>query len=273
MPGNDRRAEGERPTPAAGWEGSPARFIAGVFAVSAPLWLLGGRRLPVPGMRLPLSAVQLVAPLAVSCALAYREGGPRRVRRLLRRALDAKRIEKRIWYPVLVGLLPAVMLATYAFMRMSGIDLRGQAAPITAIPALLLIFLLTGAMEEIGWTGYATDPLQRRMGVLRAGLVLGVVWALWHLVPWIQGGNPPAWVVAQSFRSLALRVLIVCLYNATGKSVFAATLLHAFDNVGVALFPGYDSPQAPAISGVLLGAAAGLAMLLRPGRPGVSARR
>lgn len=40
--------------------------------------------------------------------------------------------------------------------------------------------LLAGFFEEIGWTGFATPRLLERYSPLRAGLVLGLAWALWH---------------------------------------------------------------------------------------------
>jgi membrane protease YdiL (CAAX protease family) len=47
---------------------------------------------------------------------------------------------------------------------------------------LLPVGLMAGSFEEIGWTGYAAPRLLARHGALRAGLVLGLVWAFWHLL-------------------------------------------------------------------------------------------
>jgi membrane protease YdiL (CAAX protease family) len=44
-------------------------------------------------------------------------------------------------------------------------------------PVLFASFFLGAILEEIGWTGYATGPLQERYGVFRAGLIIGAVWA------------------------------------------------------------------------------------------------
>ncbi len=42
--------------------------------------------------------------------------------------------------------------------------------------------LIAGGIEEIGWTGYATPRLLKNHSALKAGLILGILWALWHLL-------------------------------------------------------------------------------------------
>jgi hypothetical protein len=48
------------------------------------------------------------------------------------------------------------------------------------LPYLLLMILLGGGQEELGWRGYILDPLEERLGPWLGNLVLGVVWAVWH---------------------------------------------------------------------------------------------
>jgi membrane protease YdiL (CAAX protease family) len=56
--------------------------------------------------------------------------------------------------------------------------------PLHKIPAIFAFYAFGALFEKIGWTGYATGPLQRRYGVLGAGLIIGTVRAIWHIVPW-----------------------------------------------------------------------------------------
>lgn len=71
------------------------------------------------------------------------------------------------------------------------------AAPPALTPeALLLTFpfvLLTGGPlgEEIGWRGFALPRLQRYWAPPVASLVLGVLWAGWHLPLWWIARVPP----------------------------------------------------------------------------------
>ena len=100
--------------------------------------------------------------------------------------------------------------------------------------------------------GYAVDPMQDRWSALKTSIILGSVWAIWHVVPLIQANHTPTWIAWQCFSTLVTRVLIVWLYNNTGKSIFAAILFHAMDNVSVFLFPNYGSYYDPAITGVII---------------------
>jgi uncharacterized protein len=47
--------------------------------------------------------------------------------------------------------------------------------------ALLSTIIIVGLFEEVGWRGFALPRLQRRFDALWAVLVLGVIWAPWHL--------------------------------------------------------------------------------------------
>ena len=52
---------------------------------------------------------------------------------------------------------------------------------ITQIGFLLPLLVLGPISEEIGWRGFALDRLQTRWSALISGLIIGVVWSLWHL--------------------------------------------------------------------------------------------
>jgi hypothetical protein len=51
----------------------------------------------------------------------------------------------------------------------------------------------------------------------------------------------PAWIAWWCLYVMGSRILIVWLYNNTGKSVFAVTLFHAMLNLSYMLFPVYGS--------------------------------
>lgn len=222
-----------------------------VFALAAPLWLLGGRALPPP-LSLPASALTVFVPAAAGAILCQRRAGFRGAREFLKRAWDYRRIRNRLWYLPALLLAPAIYMASYAVMGVLRLPLPDRVEfPWRSAPVLLLLFVIGGAGEELGWTGYATDPLQERWGPTKSALILGATWAVWHAIPFVQTGEPASWVVWQSVKTIAMRVIMVWLYNGSGKSVFAAILYHVTDNLSWTMFPNSRSHYDPLVTGAL----------------------
>lgn len=80
--------------------------------------------------------------------------------------------------------------------------------------------------EEIGWRGYALPRLLARHGPLRASLILGVLWALWHTCMLISVGSPPLLVVLGMVEVAIGSVMFTWMHQRTGGSLLAAVLLH-----------------------------------------------
>jgi uncharacterized protein len=98
----------------------------------------------------------------------------------------------------------------------------------------LVIGVIAGVLEEIGWTGFATPWLLRRFSPLVAGLVLGLLWASWHGLADFTGNiaakGPEGWIVwFVTYWLIPLtgyRVLMTWVYSHTG-SVLVAIAMHA----------------------------------------------
>jgi membrane protease YdiL (CAAX protease family) len=136
------------------------------------------------------------APLIAALILVYREeGGGGGVKRLLSRVFDLRRIRKGIWYVPIIFLMPLIYLLTYGVVRLMGLPLPDEPYfPFLLVPLLFALFFILAIGEQVGWTGYATDPLQDRWSALTTGIILGLVTAIWHLVPLIQMGRAPIWM-------------------------------------------------------------------------------
>ena len=95
---------------------------------------------------------------------------------------------------------------------------------------------VTTILEEIGWTGFVVPRLRRRHGVLTTGLIVGVLWGLWHFLQQVfvsgtyAGEIPPrAFLMLSVFAAVAnltaYRVLMVWVYDRT-SSLLVTTLMH-----------------------------------------------
>jgi membrane protease YdiL (CAAX protease family) len=248
---------------------SPLCFFALVFALALPFYLLGALVGTIPPVDVSASALMFPVPLVAAVILVHREHGPDGVRRLMRRVFTLQGLRQhKLWLVPAIFLMPAIALASYGLMRLLERPLPEPEVAYAAIPAYFVLLFVLAVGEEAGWSGYAIDPLQDRWGALKASLVLGAAWGLWHVVPYLQGGpyvarETAVWVVCQAaLFTVAARVLIVWLYINTGNSVMAAVLFHAMINVCYVLFPNDGSHYDPAITGAITAAAAAMVTLL-----------
>lgn len=100
--------------------------------------------------------------------------------------------------------------------------------PLAEVLALAAFMLILGPVEELGWRGYATPLLQRRMAPIWAGLVEGGVWALWHVPAFFLSGTPQSgWqVVPFLLGAIAVSVILTGFFNAARGSILVAILFH-----------------------------------------------
>ena len=107
---------------------------------------------------------------------------------------------------------------------------------LAAIAFLLYQVFVNG--EEFGWRGYAQPRLQVRHSSLAASLIIGVVWALWHVPKYLTVGDPhdtPFWFFAVNM--VANAIFYAWMFNKTGGSLLLMLLLHAGINTGMVLLP------------------------------------
>jgi uncharacterized protein len=230
-------------------------FFALVFVLSVPFWILGviapdtTKILPI---KLPISALMAFCPLIAAAILVYKKQKKQGVKQLLKQSFDFKKIKNKKWYIPVVFLMPFIALLSYCYVKMTGGILpEPQISALTVLLFFVLYFI--GAVgEELGWSGYIIDPLQNRYGALKASLMLGIIWALWHIIPWSQAHQTTTWIVWQCIATIFLRIIMVWIYNNAGKSVFAMVLFHTMINISPYLIPNYGSHYNPFIFAVLL---------------------
>ena len=235
---------------------SPLKFFLLVFALSVPFWLIGGVTdlQLMPG--LSVSALMAFCPMVAALMLVHRESGASGATELLRRSFDFARIRAKRWYAPILLLMAGVNVIGYGLMRWMDMPLPAPRIGVFAAPLMFLGFFVAALGEELGWSGYITDPMQDRWSALQTGVLLGLVGVLWHIVPLLLVHRPPSWIAWWCLYAVAARILIVWLYNNTGKSVFAVALFHATLNLAWMLFPVDGSHFDMRLGGLVMAAIA-----------------
>jgi uncharacterized protein len=237
---------------------APTAFFLLVLLLSVPFYLLGamGGRLPMLTAQ-PASALMAFMPMIAALILVYRVHGSHGASSLLKRALYFDWIRGIRWYLVAVCLLPIVALLQYGALHLIGTGLPAPQFAIEATPLFFVMYFVGAVGEEIGWQGYAYPALRTYYSALIAAVILGVYWALWHVIPFIQIGRPTDWIFWHGLSIVALRVIIVWLFVNTGQSVFIAVLFHTMINLPWSLIRNYGAFYDPFISFALLMLAVG----------------
>ena len=101
-------------------------------------------------------------------------------------------------------------------------------SPWTGVVPALAIALFIGPIEEFGWRGLALPLLQRRFAPFWASIVLGVIWALWHIPAFLLSGAPQSnWSFPAFFLGVvAVSVILTTMFNAARGSLLIPVLFH-----------------------------------------------
>jgi uncharacterized protein len=160
------------------------------------------------------------------------------------------------WYLFAFLGIPAIMVLSVIFLPGVLASFQGLAieiflpfqglaplAPLSLLVLFVYVFFLGGPLgEEPGWRGFALPRLQRRYGPLLGSLILGPIWAFWHLpVFWVTAWNYPPTVfniVMFVISATAFTIVMTWVFNNTKGSVFMAVLVHATFDLYLATLNG-----------------------------------
>ena len=146
------------------------------------------------------------------------------------------------WYALAILSPVILMLATLSVLSMtSAAFVPGVLASVQKTPILitgLTVGLAAGVFEEAGWTGFAIPTVLKRHSLLATGLIVGVWWSAWHLLPNLWSARAAAGELSMRIQLAgtaagvfvgyltAFRILMVWVYDRT-ESVLVAMLMHA----------------------------------------------
>jgi membrane protease YdiL (CAAX protease family) len=237
-----------RPNSPIGWSRRHdlALYIGLAFLISWAAW-------PLVALNADSSPLVPFGPLVAAVVVSLCSGGPRQLGDLLS---QLGRWSRSPWWYLIALVGPALIAVAAAALS---IALGARPLPFQAgWPAVAGTFLTTlvivGLFEEVGWRGYALPRLQRHTSALRAALLLGAVWGVWHLPELLSdpgGQRPPIpfliFVLAQS-------VILTWQYNSSLGSLPIVILSHAATNTSAqVLLPLYPPADYPLIWWIFTG--------------------
>jgi uncharacterized protein len=214
----------------------PLPYFIIAFAFTGFFWTLAalGARDAIPAVP-GLTPIGTLGPLVAAVILTAQESGRAGLRSLLGRTLRWRVAP--VWYgvvllgPMLLYLVGLALEVVFLDSQPPSIGALIGVLPVLVIVALYMV-IFVGLGEEVGWRGYALPALQARYGALVSSVILGVLWALWHLPvffnPDTHYSNLP--FVIQLAIQIPLAILFTWVFNSTGGSVLMAILLHAMVN-------------------------------------------
>ena len=231
---------------------APWKFFLLTFAYSWVIWIpsvLDGIGIELPFIVTGYSTVVVIigafAPMMAAITLMVREEGWKGARVFLGQALDFR---IKLVYLVLALALPVLIHAIAHYLALAvGLDVAKTLIPteipvapiVLAMPTFILMLVIGGGQEEIGWRGYAQGPLQEKIGVIPASLVIGVIWGIWHLPLWFIAGDLHSAYSFLAFVIMTTSISIVYawLYNSSGKRLIVVMFFHAMNNTAAPLLP------------------------------------
>ena len=173
----------------------------------------------------PLFFLAVYAPAIAAFILVARNSGLGGLRRFLGRALLWRCSVA--WYAFLIIGMPLIFIGGSALKG----NLLTEPFPFASFQALLVALTLAaikGPIEEFGWRGLALPLLQRKLVPFWAGLVLGVIWGLWHLPAFLLSGTQQSeWSFTAFFAGcLAISIIATALFNRSRGSILLSAFFH-----------------------------------------------
>jgi uncharacterized protein len=186
-------------------------YIYGLPAPYAVVWFLG-----------------IFSPTIAGLLIAMLSGGRPAVKSMLV-GFSRWRVGRR-WYLAALSLVLVPIAIALVYIAMGNAP-RGLLPGVTAWALLgqFVFTLFSGPLaEEAGWRGFALPRLEARHTALTSSLILGTLWAGWHIPLYFQGGSAAPGIPFPIYLVMVvvLATLLTFLYNNTGGSLVITVLAH-----------------------------------------------
>jgi membrane protease YdiL (CAAX protease family) len=203
--------------------------------------------IPAPAVMLSFIPAAIAGPALAAFVVTGMVEGKEGTRKLLRRRILRWRVGIH-WYLIAIFGVPIVYFEASSFvLGAAPLDALIEKWPLIFTSYLLkvvMVFLIVSLWEEIGWMGFALPRLQEEYGPLMASMVLGALWALWHLPAYFNSTQVVEDKVGLGdldrllyllplliLLATSTRIVMTWLFNRAMGSVIVVTLFHAGFNI------------------------------------------
>ncbi|HUM89687.1 MAG TPA: CPBP family intramembrane metalloprotease [Prolixibacteraceae bacterium] len=107
------------------------------------------------------------------------------------------------------------------------------------VPYLVAMMIFGGGQEEFGWRAYALPKLEESLGYWKSNILLGTIWAVWHLPLWFIPGSSQQFMHFVGFLMLTVgySLLFSWFRKLAGGKPFSGLYVHGLANAFIPLFP------------------------------------
>jgi membrane protease YdiL (CAAX protease family) len=141
-----------------------------------------------------------------------------------------------LWYIAAILFFPLVYVLSLFSYKISFISIGSiQYGVLPIIPVLIFVSIFLGPLgEELGWRGFLLPFLERKYGVIKGSIVIGITWTFWHApLFWAKSGTAISGYPV-TFLSVTIYLLFITgasfiftwLYSHTNGSILLSILLH-----------------------------------------------
>jgi membrane protease YdiL (CAAX protease family) len=100
----------------------------------------------------------------------------------------------------------------------------------------LLLYLIIGSIgEEIGWRGFLKPTLEKRHSVLLSNVIVGIIWALWHIDRYTAGSIYWATFLPMI---VSFSIIMAIILKDTMNNMIISVLIHTMFNLSFMIFLG-----------------------------------
>jgi uncharacterized protein len=225
-------------------------YFGVLLAITIPFWILGSVT-HISGLPfdMQLNVLLVFAMPLVTLYFIARERGFASLRQV---AIDCLPVRRASSLGLAVAFLSLPLAATLVFfITHFFVAFDGWSISFLLAPVYFVVYYVAAAFEEIGWTWYATPLLGKSMNVVSTGIIIGVVWATIHTLPWFQQSG--LWfMVGMIVFSVFSRIIMTWLYLKNGELLWLNIMYHAMINTTFTMFYSGSPYANPIIYAVIL---------------------